>query len=325
MIVIPSEIIAGVELEAMAVGVADIEEERIRNAVATGTALDVLQEAAGSHDIAEMQDVHRRRYPIGEVMQARALAIGDGEVVHIAFAMQPGSGDPPIRPVLLAIFGQPETEPCIEIDRALHLGREYVEMIEPLRMAALVEVVAPQQMRALVHRRIEFDLEAERIGELQRAALERLLGKRVGDAVLGKEAHSLVEIAFIADPEAEPVAGRRLRLAQHQRVMLMLLGAAQVHRLVVAVLDMEANSVFVEVTAGVQIRHVEHGVAGADDVERWIEDVCWYRHIFVPVRGFVSPSWRGGTLAPSRTMRPVAHPSRRTLARAPQDEVVPNL
>src|SRR6266576_1166340 len=101
MIVIPSEIIAGVELEAMAVGVAEIEEERIRNAVATGTALDVLQEAAGSHDIAEMQ--------------ARALAIGDGEVVHIAFAMQPGSGDPPIRPVLLAIFGQPETELCIEI------------------------------------------------------------------------------------------------------------------------------------------------------------------------------------------------------------------
>jgi hypothetical protein len=31
-------------------------------------------------------------------------------------------------------------------------------------------------MRALVHRCVEFDLEAERIGELQRAALERLLG-----------------------------------------------------------------------------------------------------------------------------------------------------
>ena len=119
-------------------------------------------------------------------------------------------------------------------------------MVEPLRVAALVEVVAPQQMRPLVHRGIEFDLEAEGIGELQRAALERLLGEGIGDAVLGKEAGGLVEIAVIADLEAEPVAGRDRRFAQHQRVMLMLLAAAQVHRLVVAVLDMEADGVLVE-------------------------------------------------------------------------------
>jgi len=50
-------------------------------------------------------------------------------------------------------------------------------------MAAFVEIVAPQQMRALFHRCIEFDLETEGIGELQRAALERLLDERVGDAV----------------------------------------------------------------------------------------------------------------------------------------------
>ena len=122
MVVIAREIIAGVEFEAMAVGIPDVEEERIRDAVAAGAALDVLQEAAGGHHVAEMQDVHRSRHPIGEVMQARALAIGDGKIMHIALAVQPGGGDAAVRPVFLAIFGQAEAEPCIEIDRALDFG-----------------------------------------------------------------------------------------------------------------------------------------------------------------------------------------------------------
>ena len=188
------------------------------------------------------------------MVQARALAVGDGEVVHIALAVHPGRGDAAVRPVFLGIFGQAEAEPGVEVDGVLHLGGEDVEMVEPLRMAALVEVVAPQQMRALLHRGVEFDLEAEGIGELQRAALERLLGEGVGDAVLGEEAGRLVEVAVIADLEAEPVAGGGWRLAQHQRVMLMLLAAAQVDRLVVGVLDMQADGVLVEGAALVRGR-----------------------------------------------------------------------
>src|SRR5829696_3372507 len=119
-------------------------------------------------------------------------------------------------------------------------------------------------MRALVHRRIEFELKAGRVGELQRAALERLLGEGVSDAVLGKEAGRLVEIAVIADLEAEPVAGRDRGFSQDQRVMLMLLASAQVHRLVVAVLDMEADGVLVERAALVEGDDIKHGMAAAD-------------------------------------------------------------
>src|SRR5439155_8452250 len=137
-------------------------------------------------------------------------------------------------------------------DGVLHFRREYIEMVEPLRMAAFIEVVATQQMRPPFHRRIELDLEAGGIGELQGTALERLLGEGVGDAVFGKEAGRLVQIAVIADLESQPVAGGGWRLAQHQRVMLMLLAAAQEYRLVVAVLDMEADGGLVEFAAGVQ-------------------------------------------------------------------------
>src|SRR4051794_37729727 len=53
VVVIAGEIVAGVELEPVAIGVANIKEERIRDAVAAGAALDVLHEALRGHDVAE--------------------------------------------------------------------------------------------------------------------------------------------------------------------------------------------------------------------------------------------------------------------------------
>ena len=97
--------------------------------------------------------------------------------------MQPGRSDTPLRSVFLGVLRQAEAEPGIKIEGVLHLGRENIEMVEPLRVTALVEVIAAKQQRALLHRCVELDLEAEGIGELQRAALKRLFGKRVNDAV----------------------------------------------------------------------------------------------------------------------------------------------
>ena len=72
------------------------------------------------------------------MVQARAAAVGDGEVMDIALAVHPGGSDAPVRPVFLAIFGQAEAEPGVEVDGSLNLGGENVEMVEPLRMAAFI-------------------------------------------------------------------------------------------------------------------------------------------------------------------------------------------
>ena len=146
-------------------------------------------------------------------------------------------------------------------------------MIDPLRMATSVEIVAAKQKRAPLHRCVKLELEAEGIGELQRAALEWLLGEGAGDALLLEKGGGLVEVGLVADLETQPVAGGRRRLAQHQRMMLMLLAAAQIERFVVAVLDMEADSGFVKLAADARISHVEHNMTAANDVEWWIEDV----------------------------------------------------
>src|SRR4029453_1717093 len=148
-----------------------------------------------------------------------------------------------------------------------------VEVVEPLRVAALVEIVAAQQMRTLLHRCVKLELKAEGIGELQGAALEWLLRKRVTDPVLREERRGPVEVLLVADLEAQTVAARDCGVAQYQRVMLMLLAAAQVHRLVVAILDMQSDVVFIELAAGIEIDHVEHDMAGSDDVEGRIEDM----------------------------------------------------
>jgi hypothetical protein len=72
--------------------------------------------------------------------------------------------------------------------------------------------------------------------------------------------------------------------------MLMLLAAAQVYRLVVAVLDVETDGVFVERAALVEVDDIKHGVAAADDVEGGIEDMCRNGHVV----SSDSLSFRGG-------------------------------
>src|SRR5271169_1281869 len=166
-----------------------------------------------------MQDVHGGRHPIGEMVQARAFAVGKREVVHIAFPMQPRGSNTPAWPVFLGIFRQSEAEPGVEVEGILNLGRENIEMVEPLRVTSPVEVVTAEQKRALLHRCTEFDLEAEGVGELQRAALKRLLRKSANDAALGKKCRRLVEILLVADLETKAIAGGVGRLAQDQRVM----------------------------------------------------------------------------------------------------------
>ena len=61
-------------------------------------------------------------------------------------------------------------------------------------------------------------------------------------------------------------------------MMLMLLAAAQVNRLVVAILDMQPDGVFIKLAAGIEVDHIEHDVAAPDDVERRIENMLRNGH-----------------------------------------------
>src|SRR5712692_3710991 len=75
--------------------------------------------------------------------------------------------------------------------------------------------------------------------------------------------------------------------------MLMLLAAAQVHRLVVEIFDMQPDGVFIKLAAGIQIDHVEHDMAAPDDIEWRIEDMLRDGH-GCPQLDFVIPGWSRG-------------------------------
>ncbi|KIU01201.1 hypothetical protein QU39_00195, partial [Staphylococcus aureus] len=109
-------------------------------------------------------------------------------------------------------------------------------------------------------------------------ALERPLDEGRGDAVLLEEFSGLVEILLVANLERHAVAGRGLRLAQHQRVVLMLFAAAQVDGFAVGVLDMQADGVLVERAGGREIGHVQHDVAAAQHVEWRLERMLGNGH-----------------------------------------------
>jgi hypothetical protein len=67
----------------------------------------------------------------------------------------------------------------------------------------------------------------------------------------------------------------------------MLLAAAQIRRPVVAIFEMQADGVLIELPAGIEIGHVEHDVAAPDDVERRIENVLRNGHVYFLVSNFI--------------------------------------
>ncbi len=124
-------------------------------------------------------------------------------------------------------------------------------------------------MRTFVHFGVEFDRIAEWVRELHACApwnggseTEKAM------AVLAQECSRLIEIAFVGDLESHAVAGVFFRLAQHQRVMLVLFAAAKIYRVGIRVLDMKADGILIERTTGRKIDDVQHHMAAAQDVER---------------------------------------------------------
>ena len=99
--------------------------------------------------------------------------------MHVALAVHPGGDDAAVAAVLLGVLGHAETEQRIEVDRVLQLGREDVEVVEPLRLHAFVVAVELQQALALLHLEVELERRAERVDRLQRSALIRHVDKGV--------------------------------------------------------------------------------------------------------------------------------------------------
>src|SRR5439155_20728927 len=100
------------------------------DAVPAGSALHVGEVARGRHHVAQVQDVERAGGPDADVVQPRPAAVGEGEVLDVAFAVQPHRPKLGIAGVVgLGVFGQAETELRIKVVARLHVRGEAVDVV----------------------------------------------------------------------------------------------------------------------------------------------------------------------------------------------------
>ena len=86
---VAGEVVGGVDLDAMPIGIAQVEVERVGDAVAARAAFDVMELVGGAERVGEVEDVVRLGTREREVMQSRRRALGRGDVVHRLLAEHP--------------------------------------------------------------------------------------------------------------------------------------------------------------------------------------------------------------------------------------------
>ena len=135
-------------------------------------------------------------------------AVGEGEVVDVALAVQPHRPELGIAGVVgLGVFGQAEAELGVEVVARLHVGREAVDVVDALDAGALIGGIALQHALALVHLEIEVERHAGDVGGAERAALVRHLGKRGGQIAALEPVGGAVEVVLARHLEAERLGG----------------------------------------------------------------------------------------------------------------------
>ena len=199
-------------------------------------------------------------------MQPRAGAGREHDVVRIALALQEHE-QRIVGAVRRDVFGEPEAEPHVEFQLALHVRHQHLEMVDALRHRAVVLSERDEQPRLGRHGGAEFERHAERIADMERAALIRPLHPLRRQAGLLEIMLGLLQILLGEAAHADALRLRRGGALEHQAVMTRLGDAAQIDRVLILVADDEADEIDIERAAFRQIFDVQYGMTGASDVE----------------------------------------------------------
>ncbi len=253
------------QFDAVAVGIAEIDEHRVPRPVPPGPALDRQAEAETARHVAGFQQVGAFLRKIGEVMQPWARAVEEHDVVRIALALQEHAAQ---RAAAGDVFGEPEADLVIEAQRARHVRREDLVVVDALRAAAAMARELRDLPRHHRHARAELQRRSHPVGDVQRAALERRFGPCHRAAVLLEEAEGFLQVLLAQHAQADARAHRRvLALPQHQAVVAGLLDAAVVQGAVGFLGEDEADHFLVEAPARLQIGDGQDHVARPRHVE----------------------------------------------------------
>ena len=137
---VAGEVVGGVDLDAVPVGIAEVEVERVGDAVPARTALDVVELVGRTQRVGEVEDVVRLGTREREVVQPRRRALRRRDVVHRLLAEHPRRVQRAV--VVLDGLRQPEAEAGVPLVERLHVVGDEVDVVEPVDAGAVAQVVA---------------------------------------------------------------------------------------------------------------------------------------------------------------------------------------
>ena len=228
---IAGEVVRRVDLDPVAVVVAEVDVEGVGHAVAAGAALDVVGEVERADGVAQAQDVVRLGHREPEVVELGPGAEREGHVVDGLLAEHPRRVQRPVR--VLDRLGQPEAEVGVVGVRGGHVGDGDVDVVDAGDAGAAAQVVALDEPLDLGHLVDQLDGEAERVlGPDGLAQPRRGPGRdpphrAAAGAVPGR---GPVEVVGRAHPEADAPARGGRAAPEDQAVVDELLVPTEVER-----------------------------------------------------------------------------------------------
>src|SRR5579875_2687952 len=175
---IDDHIVARIELDAVAVGIEDVEEHRVRNAVTARSTFDRSFEVGTSQNIGRPQHVARLLHPEARVMNPRSRTSHHRDVVDVLLAMQPGGPQMRRNVVRLGVLRALETERVtIPGSSGVTIRHMQVEVVDAHHMRALVDVEALEIAFDPLDVVIELDRKAEWVLNPQRSPLSVLFSR----------------------------------------------------------------------------------------------------------------------------------------------------
>src|SRR3984893_3209099 len=213
----------------------------------------------------------------GEVMQARAGAVEEDDVMRIALALQKHA--PQIERARWGdIFAQPEACRGVKLAHLADIRRQDLIVVEPQRRAAGMAGELRDHARHHRHGGAEFQQRSGRIDRMQRSTLMRDVRPRRRAAARFKEPLELVEVLLGEHTQAEARAADIAPFTQHEAVVTGLLDAAEVERVVFFRSQDQAYNPLIELPARRQVADGKNDMACPRNAKSRIEVRAWKDH-----------------------------------------------
>ena len=265
------QIVSGVKLNPVPVGVAKVKKERVAEPVPAGSPLDRPHQFQRSKNIARAQDAGLVAYPKSGVMDPRPQAGHERKVVDVLLAIEPGGPQLFRRAFRHRVLGTTEAKLLRKpVVRLLDVRNLAIEMVETHDVRTPVPVEPLEQSIPLGHRVEEFHRQAGRILYAEGPALAEFdigFDAANGTMMCPVQLFEPRQIILRRNAKRDVADTGRFRFSQHKTVQVAFFHASKVYAiLVTAGLD-ESKRVTVKCACPVEVRDPKLEVCCTCDVK----------------------------------------------------------